>query len=134
MVSAKVLLRLAKRCEAAQRPDAVLDGLIAQAIGWSPPEKDGFCGPDYIRRREYEWIDSDGCAKGFAPPRFTASLDTAMELIPEHYLLDALTDNGMDGARGCRVSNPAGSSGQSAGAATRSLSVAAAALRARALD
>lgn len=94
----KILLALAERCEAATGPDRTLDGKIAEALGWSRPEKDGICGPTFVRRREYEWIDTEGRARGFAPPPYTGSLDAALTLTPEGFLLDTLTDVALSGA------------------------------------
>src|SRR3569832_1648284 len=55
------LLELAERCEAATRPDRELDWDIADAMG-----------------------SNGSIHKRVAAPRYTASLDAAMTLVPEH--------------------------------------------------
>jgi len=74
------LLALAERCEQATGPDGMLDYKIALAAGYR------------FEMREYEkrkrWRDSkgvrcSGLTTDGAPPRFTASLDAAVTLVPE---------------------------------------------------
>jgi len=74
------LLALAERCEQATGPDGMLDYKIALAAGYR------------FEMREYEkrkrWRDSkgvrcSGLTTDGAPPRFTASLDAAVMLVPE---------------------------------------------------
>lgn len=79
------LLELAARVEAAEGPDRVLDAEVAEAIGYRRVFPRGPCrDPD--RRR---WVDDRGMGIGWLdgsdhfPPRYTASLDAAMTLVPE---------------------------------------------------
>lgn len=69
------LLELAERCEVATGPDRELDHGIAEALGWRritrlPPENGG----DEVYDCGSEWA---------ALPKFTASIDAAMTLVPE---------------------------------------------------
>jgi hypothetical protein len=75
------LLKLAERCEAATGPDRELDKLIHEALG--------NC---VHRETEYYAVQSDtgftckACRKdtyGFTIPKYSASLDAAMTLVPE---------------------------------------------------
>ena len=79
------LLALAERCEQATGPDGMLDYKIALAAGYR------------FEMREYEkrkrWRDSkgvrcSGLTTDGAPPRFTASLDAAVMLVPEGWKYD----------------------------------------------
>lgn len=71
------LLDLAERCEQATGPDRELDSLIAEA-----------CGVEVKRRPKYRrghYIGGQPVQTGWKedPPKFTASLDAAMTLVPE---------------------------------------------------
>jgi hypothetical protein len=73
-----------ERLEKATGADREIDREIAvQALGWSPPRNAGVCGPNYVKSGDFMWHDREGCARGFEPPAFTASIDAAMTLVPE---------------------------------------------------
>ena len=77
------LIELAARCEAADRPDRELDLDIREALGFEVRRTPDYifratraCGM-YLDRRENEpdrWVEA---------PKVTASLDAAMQLVPE---------------------------------------------------
>jgi hypothetical protein len=80
MTDRAILLALAERCEQAAGPDASLDFAIALAAGYRF-EKAKF------EKRKW-WRDPKGVrcsalATDGPPPRFTASLDAAVTLVPE---------------------------------------------------
>lgn len=70
-----VLLELAERCERAEGPDRELDALIAPLQGLRVVDEGHPIG-----RMCYDDI---GCAQLL--PRYTASLDAAMTLVPEEF-------------------------------------------------
>jgi hypothetical protein len=74
------LIALADRCEAAEGADRDLDEAIALALGWSSVPNPTFAGGLVGR-----WLLPDGSMTGQidALPKFTASLDAAMTLVPE---------------------------------------------------
>jgi hypothetical protein len=75
------LMELAKRLEAATGPDRELDGGIAALD--HPEVQCVTIGPDH-RREDWVYIDRSTAAPSSRPvPRFTASLDAAMSLVPE---------------------------------------------------
>ncbi len=71
------------RLEAATGADRELEKLIALACGWSAPDIDGVCGPNYDKRDAYKWRTPTGEAFGWFPPAYTASLDAALALVGE---------------------------------------------------
>jgi hypothetical protein len=72
-----------ERLESATGADREIDREIAvQALGWSPPRNAGVCGPNYVKSGDFMWYDREGCARGFEPPAYTASIDAAMTLVP----------------------------------------------------
>lgn len=83
------LLALAERCEAATGPDRELDVAIALACG-IVRERDGNClygHRDFsVMVLERGYYDHDGHAPEL--PAYTASLDAAMTLVPEGWVLD----------------------------------------------
>lgn len=72
------LNELAARVEAAEGPDRELDGEIAKGIGWVFNPDTGISG--FWRSM---WLNPEGHADYRGPPRYTASLDAAMSLVPE---------------------------------------------------
>ena len=103
MTDRATLLALAERCEQAAGPCASLDFAIALAAGYRF-EKAKF------EKRKW-WRDSKGVtcsalATDGAPPRFTASLDAAVTLVPEDWtwarfyggIVECGTENGPDGS------------------------------------
>jgi hypothetical protein len=109
------LLELAERCEAATGPDRELDAEIASTLGWAnvgPGNRGGRCG----RSPEGTWK---------TVPRYTASLDAAMTLVPEGW------DWELEFIGGTSVANMLLARGTFNGAAqTPALALCAAALRA----
>src|SRR5688572_19992568 len=79
------LLKLAARCEAAEGADRELDCLIGVAIGrfFTQPNKGWPERLDYCERREDGGEVHPGHGFDQLVPRFTASLDAAMTLLPE---------------------------------------------------
>ena len=79
----ETLLALAARCEAAEGPDRELDARIALARGWVREWNNQWWPPHIIaearRRKRSKWY----CGKYEPLPRFTASLDAALRLVPE---------------------------------------------------
>jgi hypothetical protein len=107
------LLELAKHCEAATGPDRSIDGLIAHAIGCSMPD------------------DPAGW-----PPRYTASLDAALTLVPANHDIKITQASGpgrRDWSARCQERDDWGSKpNYGANALGPALALTAAALRARA--
>jgi hypothetical protein len=76
-VSAADLLALAERCEQATGPDRELDCAIAHALGWKQYE---FADEnDYVERG---WHKPESRFPVGSLPRWTASLDAALTLVP----------------------------------------------------
>jgi hypothetical protein len=70
------LLQLAERCEKATGPDYRLDADIARAVGWKYRLREATNTWQWHHPTNDHHIQS-------APPAFTASLDAAMQLVPE---------------------------------------------------
>jgi hypothetical protein len=111
-------LDIAKRCEASTCPDWKLDGLIAEAVGSIVTDEWGLSGT-FQRGR------------GYVAKPYTASVDCALELVPEHFHAQI---QGVNDAWFAMVNSAAINSGvaASANARTPALALCAAALRVRA--
>lgn len=81
-MSAELLLALAKRCEALTEPDRELDAEIACFLNDRSVQHDIVDGAVLGRSNK---PPHDICIVNWAP-RFTASLDAAMTLVPEGHL------------------------------------------------
>jgi hypothetical protein len=80
MTDPATLLALADRCEQAAWPDKMLDYEIAWAAGYR------FEKAKFEKRkwwRDSKGVRCSGLAADAEPPRFTASLDAAVMLVPE---------------------------------------------------
>lgn len=131
MTDNNTLLKLAEQCEQATGPDRELDAAISEALGnclhtpvvqevsWSDGTKDlvPVCTKCGAKNAYQEWH------------RFTASLDSAMTLVPEEY--DFYVADDKHGVHACVNAKPP-ISGGSLNAATPALALCAAALRAKA--
>jgi hypothetical protein len=96
------LVKLAERCEAAVGPDRELDADICiAALGWSEiPSEEGdwrsLKGPS--GRINVTRNGSNGGFAGDKLPKFTASLDAAMTLVPEGWAIQSVRSaDGMHG-------------------------------------
>lgn len=118
------LRELADRCEAATGPDRELDGAVLIAIGHAQ------------RRGSFTfWMNAAGSTNelvGSGCPRYTASLDAAMTLVPEPHKW-AITASSHDGGWQAWVWQIEGGPNWHE-AATPALALTAAALRARDTD
>lgn len=138
VVDAEVLLRLADRCEAATEPATEFDALI-----WSLCDNDGIAltaeygAPEKAVGIKYGSSGFDGREPiwklgSYRGPRYTASLDAAMMLLPAHTLWCV---GGMEDGPFARIVVPNPNGGYAGGylqtsAATPVLAICAAALRA----
>lgn len=129
------LLELAERCERAEGPDRELDCLIGVAIGrfFTQPNKGWPDRPDYCEHRRDDTTCFPGNGFDQLVPRYTASLDAAMTLVPEGYRFSVDNAFGDGGAVcGAVVNNAVFAKNAKIGdAATPALALAAAACRAR---
>ncbi len=72
-------MKLSERVERAEGPSRELDEAFALALGWSQVEN-----PTKAMGLMGRWRDANGeMTDHFGVPRFTASLDAAMTLVPE---------------------------------------------------
>lgn len=78
------LLELAERVEKEEGPDRKLDYAVHYAERGCPERADEI---DYIKDpykvSEFVMLKNGGGSTGYLPPRYTASLDAAMTLVPE---------------------------------------------------
>jgi len=73
-----VMANLLRELELASGPDRALDRAIATAAGWR--RKNGQVGEDdYWKLGDWSWTREDN----EHPPRYTASIDAALTLVPE---------------------------------------------------
>ena len=126
---------LATRIEQAGGPDRELDLEILSSLGTHVLEKrmrDKKAWWYKIGGRQYERLNADTYAREI--PRYTASIDAAMTLVPEGLVWSVMTDFELPGrARlwGSVMPGQVQDRGWSADAATPALALSAAALRAR---
>lgn len=136
------LLALAERCEAAQQGGWTLNNALWLAVGeemggdWAPKTRAPVRPSEIIGGRTmadavfYFVEDAGGVAYSWHVPDFTSSLDAAMTLV-DGVLLN-LSDIGADGLPYAVVGNPVDATEGRGIARTLPLTLAAAALRARA--
>jgi hypothetical protein len=126
MTDPATLLALAERCEQAAGADRELDVAIARALGWKPLYRDDYSKwwpPAAVadaRERKRSILHHPTQPL----PKFTASLDAAVTLVPEGWFWE-VRDDGV-----AWVTRPDG--GMPGTAAAPALALVAAALRARA--
>lgn len=115
------LLALAERVEGLEGPDRVVDVEIATALG---------CGWDYAA----DW-GPRGLERPVAYP-YTASIDAAMMLVPEGWLVTHFSELGLAGGCVCALGNPETSQDATSdhGARTLALALTAVDLRAHARE
>jgi hypothetical protein len=126
MTNAAELIALAERVEGASGPDWRLDEQIAEALGWYW-RKETRLGLNGRTPGRMVWRKPNGAK---APlPKFTASLDAAMTLVPEEVYIKLVGPAGK--THSARLDGKRLYMGQVGIAATFPLALTAAALRAR---
>jgi hypothetical protein len=128
------LLDLASRCEAASGPDRELDGEVFRAIDMPLPGD--FSGRDI----SLQWSDAEHCFLApvgdmrvrYEQPRYTASVDSALGLVPEGWAWSIGTDCKVAWARAFPAPNDQYRGTGNREGASPALAICAAALRARA--
>ena len=133
------LKELAERAESATGPDRELDGLIAVAVNHGSLPGAVKIAPEDETTRRRGWVlhTFNGRRSWHQAPRFTASIDAAMTLVPEGLVWNVMTDFGLPGrARlwGSVLPGQVKDRGWSADGATPALALCAAALRVREAD
>lgn len=132
------------KLERADGPDRELDRAIAKVMGWHRVE------PRFTRSKHGAWISPDdwigeysngspitdslhGTTMYREVPAYTASIDAAMTLVPEGWMLTSLSELGMAGGCVCGLGNPGTGAVAiaDAGEHTLALAVCSASLRAR---
>lgn len=90
------LLQLAERCEAAEGPDRELGREVLRACGWTQSAHGHFLGPltGWTSPDRAIYFDDDDFVRCKHDP--TASLDAAMMLVPEGWIVDLCIRLGME--------------------------------------
>lgn len=86
--------KLSVRVEALERPDREVDCLVAVAAGW---DVRGAMKPlaEFAKTFGIEWVLEAATSRNSAYntlPRYTASLDAAMSLVPEGYAVNSIRE------------------------------------------
>lgn len=115
--------RLAEQCEKATGPDRELDALIHVALGRA--------GSNIVALKTGWCAGSDSDLNPIRSPAYTASIDAALTLVPDGWMLLAISDFMFDGMNGARLVDCEDNSAESFGTSNNALALCAAALRAR---